>query len=498
MTEAPKISVIVPTRNRSQFLPRLLEIYKSQTWENKELLILDDSDNEDHHFKELTKTNSDVHYWHQSKRATIGEKRNALASKSKGELIAHFDDDDYYAPNYLEWMQNGLTRSQSDLVKLAGWFALHEQTETLGYWNTLEQKLPHYVFSGLENPRLKQRTFTTRGYESFASGYGFSFFYKKNTWKLARFEDRDLGEDSAFTNKIKRLGLNVNYLQDNNGICLHVVHKGNTSKCFPNHLLPGFTKTLFFQEFFSQRTTNKQIPKARANMPMVSICTLTYNRKECVERLLKCIERQDYPLERIEWVILDDSSDYKESLAIRSHTGVTIKYQRIRQKLALGAKRNLSHRLCSGEYIVYMDDDDYYPPARVSHAVDSLTKSQCGIAGSTYLPIFFTHDETLWMSGPFGQNHATANTFAMTKEFAQSHSYNDLSTCNEEKEFLSNYTVPMVQLDPAKTAICISHEQNTFDKKRMRSNGETSRMKNISGAAGDFSFLREFCRSHQR
>ena len=211
--------------------------------------------------------------------------------------------------------------------------------------------------------------------------------------------------------------------------------------------------------------------------PFVSICTLTHNRPDCLRRLLTCIESQTYPLNKIEWLILDDSTEYLQSIEINSQSLINIKYQRLRKKMILGAKRNLSHKLCSGQVIVYMDDDDFYFPKRVAHAVDALQKSKKGIAGSTFLPIYFSHDDQIWLSGPFGKNHGTANTFAMTKEFAIKHFYDDNAECNEEKSFLNNYTIPMEQLDPLQNLICISHDTNTFDKRKMRKNGPTHRMR---------------------
>ena len=41
---------------------------------------------------------------------------------------------------------------------------------------------------------------------------------------------------------------------------------------------------------------------------------------------------------------------------------------------ALSDLRNIGNNKCSGDIIVCMDDDDYYPVERVSHAVDALKK----------------------------------------------------------------------------------------------------------------------------
>ena len=94
----------------------------------------------------------------------------------------------------------------------------------------------------------------------------------------------------------------------------------------------------------------------------------------------------------MEWVTPDDSSEYLENLAIHSETGPKIKHQWLSTKPTLRDKRNITHKLYSGEIIVYMDDDDYPPLRRASHAVRTLQSSRSGIAAPTAPPIDFTHD----------------------------------------------------------------------------------------------------------
>ena len=49
-------------------------------------------------------------------------------------------------------------------------------------------------------------------------------------------------------------------------------------------------------------------------MPFVSICTPTFNRRPFIPYTIKCIENQDYPKDKIEWIIIDDGSDKIEDL----------------------------------------------------------------------------------------------------------------------------------------------------------------------------------------
>jgi hypothetical protein len=73
----------------------------------------------------------------------------------------------------------------------------------------------------------------------------------------------------------------------------------------------------------------------------------------------------------------------------------------------------------------------------------------------------------MYRFGPYGPNHATAGTFAFKRELLKQTSYENDALLAEEKHFLKNYTIPFVQLDPLKTILVISHEQNTFDKRRL-------------------------------
>ena len=197
--------------------------------------------------------------------------------------------------------------------------------------------------------------------------------------------------------------------------------------------------------------------------PLVSICTPTFNRRPFFPFIVKCFENQDYPRDRLEWIIIDDGTDSIEDLV----AGIPqIKYYGYKKKMSLGEKRNLMHEKATGSILVYMDDDDYYPPNRVSHAVETLEKNPRALcAGSSEMYIYFKHIQKMVQFGPYGPNHATAATFAFRRELLNQTKYDDDAAVGEEKQFLKNYTIPFVQLDPMKTILVFSHVHNSFDKK---------------------------------
>jgi glycosyltransferase involved in cell wall biosynthesis len=208
-----------------------------------------------------------------------------------------------------------------------------------------------------------------------------------------------------------------------------------------------------------------QTQQPQSNLPFVSICTPTFNRRPFIPYMIKCFEHQDYPKDRIEWIIIDDGTDKIGDLVRHIPQ---VKYFAYNEKMLLGRKRNLMHDKTKGDIIVYMDDDDYYPPERISHAVEMLTKSPNALcAGSSEIYIYFKHISKMYQFGPYSPTHSTAGTFAFKRRLLKMTRYDDNAALAEEKHFLKNYSIPFVQLEPLKTILVFSHSHNTFDKRRL-------------------------------
>ena len=200
----------------------------------------------------------------------------------------------------------------------------------------------------------------------------------------------------------------------------------------------------------------------------VSVLTPTYNRRKFIPYAIKCYEAQTYPKDRMEWIILDDGTDSVEDL-FKNLKIPNLRYIRLDKKHLIGAKRNMLHREAKGDIFVSMDDDDYYHPDRVRHVVIKFSLNPTiQLAGSSLLYIYYTDNKKIYKLGPYGPNHCTNGTMAVRKQYANTHLYDETVTHAEEKSFLESYKNPMIQLDPMKVMLVISHSQNTFDKKAIR------------------------------
>jgi glycosyltransferase involved in cell wall biosynthesis len=217
--------------------------------------------------------------------------------------------------------------------------------------------------------------------------------------------------------------------------------------------------------------------KAKADTCIVSVVTPTYGRHRFLPWLLRMFNAQTFPQSQMELVIFDDGPDDNDFPDVPALLGSQKNVRFVRDattKLTIGAKRNRLNDMCRGQFIVCMDDDDFYPPDRVQHAVDTLRRyAQQGveIAGSSVMHIYFADTGVIRKFGPYGQFHATNGTFAYTKAFSQANRYDEVVAYGEESSFTRNFSIPLVQLDPFKVILCISHRRNTFDKTIIKTQG---------------------------
>jgi glycosyltransferase involved in cell wall biosynthesis len=172
----------------------------------------------------------------------------------------------------------------------------------------------------------------------------------------------------------------------------------------------------------------------------------------------------------MEWIVLDDGSDRVEDIFSEAKDKLTnFRYLYEEEKKNIGAKRNRLNRESKGEIIVAMDDDDFYFPERVHAVVQAFKKNpKHELAGSSEIYMYYSDIKEIYKLGPYHPNHATNGTMAWRRSYASTHLYDEEVTHAEERSYLDNYKHPMLQLDPKKVMLVMSHTENTFDKKKMR------------------------------
>lgn len=203
-------------------------------------------------------------------------------------------------------------------------------------------------------------------------------------------------------------------------------------------------------------------------LPFVSVVTPTYNRAAFLPYLLYMFRYQDYPAERRELVILDDSPQSHQAIIDTLTQGnpgkYNIRYFHSPQRMALGKKRNQLNQLAVGEYIVCMDDDDYYPADKISYTITMMQRHRALISGSDQIAIWYSHINRILKTRSFGKKNILNGTFAYHRNYLKKHRYDDECNLGEEQGFTDNFSVTPLQLPTERTILCISHSHNTFDK----------------------------------
>ena len=208
-----------------------------------------------------------------------------------------------------------------------------------------------------------------------------------------------------------------------------------------------------------------------SNNMFVSVITVTYNRSRFIPALLKCYENQIYSHAQTEWIILDDSDpeeQHKTEALFQefSKTHPYIHYS-VTDRKPMGSKLNEATKLCKGDLIVVMDDDDYYPPTRISTAVKAFQANPTyQIAGCSKVYMYFQEEAQTYVAGPYHDRHALHCTMAYRSSYLKTHRYDDKESCAIERVFTNDFTEPMIQLRSKKTILHMVHNSNTYRFKK--------------------------------
>ena len=187
----------------------------------------------------------------------------------------------------------------------------------------------------------------------------------------------------------------------------------------------------------------------------VSIIIPTYNRKKWELLIEHNLNSQTYF--NIKEIIILDDSDIDRPLCIR--TLIPIRYYTV-PRCTIGMKRNFGVKLAQGDYIAFMDTDDFYHPDYISHSIFEMEYHNKPIAGSADMYLYV---EDKW----FKQrcvflDYLNEATMVFKKSiwtgFADTNS-------NEAVPFLTKNLENIIETKIENLMCCVAHDNNTISKK---------------------------------
>ena len=197
---------------------------------------------------------------------------------------------------------------------------------------------------------------------------------------------------------------------------------------------------------------------------MIIACTPTHNRRWTWDFSKACMLSQTMKPDR--WIVLDNSSSPQYDWSPAKELP-WVDYVRVEGDQSIGSLRTQCLKLAldaGAEFIVFWDDDDYYPPTRISTGVRALlTKPTADIATSSRMMLLLVRENVMLETGPFGDSHGTAATYTIRRRYAETHTFPDARR-GEELGFTNQWTASMIQVSAEETIVVIGHGRNTVDK----------------------------------
>lgn len=221
-----------------------------------------------------------------------------------------------------------------------------------------------------------------------------------------------------------------------------------------------------------------------ASCPPITVVTLLYNRRKFFDLACHSLMIQDYPKDKIEWIIVEDSDDPMEDASDRvmavaaAAAPVRVEYIPLKGKTAIGKKRNIACERATADIILMMDDDDHYPETSFRRRVAWLTKHpwhpQC-VAATTIACYDLVRGISAVNAPPFEiplSQRVSEATLTFTKRFWEEQPFPNDVQVGEGEGFLVTRSTrgaqragQVLEIPPQQIIVAFSHGKNASSRR---------------------------------
>lgn len=140
------------------------------------------------------------------------------------------------------------------------------------------------------------------------------------------------------------------------------------------------------QSFYNERkiVLKRMFKRHQHTLPLITIGIVVLNREWIIEQMLKSVQKQTYPHERLALILVDgESKDKTVEIASRVFTDSDfLEYQIIVKKSNIPEARNICIKNMKGEFLLFWDSDVLLEPDAISRIVEILRKEDADIVYS--------------------------------------------------------------------------------------------------------------------
>ncbi|TGA98718.1 glycosyltransferase [Sporolactobacillus shoreae] len=187
------VITVMTSTMRQEMSDHILKNFLRQDFNPKELIILlNKKELNAGQWKEETANYNNIHIFQLGEEKTLGECLNFGGQQARYNVIAKFDDDDYYSPAYLTNMVSRLKGKNVDVIGKSSIFVYFKSEKKLSLFR--RSKSPFYI--------KKERDLK----RALAGG---TLIFKKDVLKKVPFAPLNKGEDLQFQKDCLRQGLSL-------------------------------------------------------------------------------------------------------------------------------------------------------------------------------------------------------------------------------------------------------------------------------------------------
>lgn len=491
------------TARRRLFVPQAIRYFLRQDYPNKELLVVDDGPEP---MADLVPEHPQVRYVRLEGSRTLGVKRNLCVEAAQGDLIMHWDDDDWTTAQRISYQVEALLNADAEICGL----------RQMIFYELARGRAWLYEYPPSQRKWLA----------------GNSLLYTREFWRRSPFPDVQVASDTRFvwSQKLERSVALADYR-----FYVGMIHPENTSqKNYHGSYWspwPGDVQGLmgddysFYQPFLDNgeknqllasaglnqaldgRTTNGNSTDPRvlsvsaplretsashglnlreefpaktqrrkddagtrssytialpgpaihssAKQPRVSCILATGNRPAFTRQAIRCFLRQTF--DDAELIVVDDG---QESVAELCEGLFRVRHVRLESPTNLGQKLNIGIDGARGSIIQKLDDDDFYRQDFLARSVSELPTGNGAAAIVTWdcFNVFIAGQHGVRFSG---HGWTTGGTLCFHRSLWEQHQFRDEPN-RVDAWFIEDHRARLVKVCAPDLYMLVRHGRNTW------------------------------------
>jgi hypothetical protein len=211
--------------------------------------------------------------------------------------------------------------------------------------------------------------------------------------------------------------------------------------------------------------------------PRISVVTLLYNRRKFFDLACHSMIVQDYPKDKIEWIIVEDSDDPMEDASDRvmavaeAAAPLKVVYVPLKKKTPIGRKRNIGVEKATADIVLMMDDDDHYPETSFRRRVSWLTRypwTQKAVAATTIACYDLVKGVSAVNVPPFEiplAQRISEATLTFQKSWWEEKKFPDDVQIGEGEGILVGREGDLLEIPPQQVIVAFSHGRNASSRR---------------------------------